>query len=89
MTAPVKAIKLSNSQWYNICKELHTAYPKSVLALRSRMRNVLGFTSRNHREFIFDRGYVDSVYLDFYSEHKRTMFLLKYAEFINRENYEN
>jgi hypothetical protein len=87
------------------------------MALRSKMRAVLGFTMREHRAWIVnknfekeyqeylhsagatqskkndpfislnfepDKGhYEDQVHLDFYSENKRTMFLLKYSDIIN------
>jgi hypothetical protein len=46
---------------------------------------VLGFTVREHKEFVpkMDGGYYDfEIHLDFYSENKRTMFLLKFSEVI-------
>ena len=49
------------------------------------MRDVLGFTSRTHREWVpkIDGGYYETtIRLDFYNEPKRTMFLLKYSEYL-------
>jgi hypothetical protein len=56
------------------------------------MRRVLGFTPREHQEWrgpeepIF--GYKTTVHLDFFDEQQRTMFLLKYGDWI-REEVEN
>jgi hypothetical protein len=61
---------------------LHEEYPPNVFLLRSRMRAKLGFTSRSHQGLV-DGIYVDAVYLDFYSEQKRTMFLLKFGEHLH------
>lgn len=47
------------------------------------MRKVLGFTSRAHSEW--DAGVVnriEQIHLDFFSETKYTMFILKYSEYI-------
>jgi hypothetical protein len=48
------------------------------------MREILGFTSRTH----VDRNEEDwrkatMMHLDFYDEAKRTMFLLKYGDYLN------
>ena len=53
--------------------------------IRSKMRTVLGFTVREHKELV-DEEYVLRIYLDFYSENKRTMFLLKFSELIGNTN---
>jgi hypothetical protein len=70
--------------------------------LRNKMKTVLGFTVREHRTWVVNpkygeqdelfgedtaKGwYEDQVHLDFYSENKRTMFLLKFSEVINNAN---
>ena len=90
----MKPIVLTPAAWRSIRDELHKENPKSVFALRSKMRRILGFTIREHREWVMtkpnpndvtiDQGhYEDRVHLDFYSENKRTFFLMKYSEFIN------
>lgn len=66
-------------------EDLHEEYPKSMFMIRDRMKSKLGFTTRNHRHFDVDKGYQDSVYLDFYSEKKRTMFLLKFGQHLTAE----
>lgn len=60
--------------------------------LRSKMRSVLGFTVREHKAWIPkpDGGYSDfQIHLDFYSENKRTMFLLKFSDVIGSKEWNN
>jgi hypothetical protein len=80
----VRTVKLSQASWLKIYDDIAHQYPHSVLLVRSKMKSVLGFTSRTHREW--DAGVVnqiEQIHLDFFSENKYTMFLLKYSEFIN------
>jgi hypothetical protein len=80
----MKPVVLTPNAWRAIRDELHNDYPRSVFALRSKMRTVLGFTIREHRRWEPElTGYKDEVHLDFYSENKRTMFLLKFSDLIN------
>jgi hypothetical protein len=79
-------LKLTIDQWQRIRTDLHTEHPKSVFMLKNKMRAVLGFTVREHNEWIpkLSGGYSDhSICLDFYNERKYTMFLLKYSEYLN------
>lgn len=83
-----KPVILTTGQWKKIREELHTEYPKTVFMLRNKMKQVLGFTVREHKAFIQkpDGGYYDlQIHLDFYSENKRTMFLLKWSEILNEK----
>ena len=48
-------LKLTVSQWQRIREDLHTEHPKSVFMLKSKMRAVLGFTVREHQEWIEDK----------------------------------
>jgi hypothetical protein len=81
----MSTLKLTVSQWQRIRADLHTEHPKSVFMLKSKMRSVLGFTVREHNEWVIkpDGGYGDhSIRLDFYNERKYTMFMLKYSEYL-------
>ena len=92
-----RAIKLSKLQWEKLRAQLDQDYPKSVIMVRWKMKEVLGFTAREHEEW-FDRnvssrevGYstqyrITNIHLDFYNESKRTMFLLKYSEYLQTES---
>jgi hypothetical protein len=92
-----KPIILSEKAWLNIYNRIAKEYPPSVLLIRDKMRSVLGFTSRTHNEWIdshvdiSDVSYktkwqITTIHLDFYNEPKRTMFLLKYSEFLNDDS---
>ncbi len=79
----LKTIKLSQATWLAIYNDIAKNYPHSVLLIRSKMRRVLGFTSRTHSEW--DAGVVnqiEQIHLDFFSETKYTMFILKYSEYL-------
>lgn len=79
-----KPIELTHSQWNSLHKQLMQDYPMSVLLIRERMKDRLGFVNRNHREFDpVTHNYKDCVMLDFYSEKKRTFFIMKYSELLN------
>jgi len=84
----MSTIKISTDVWKLIRADLQTQYPKTVFMLRGKMKQVLGFTVREHNEWVpkLDGGYNQHIIcLDFYSDKKYTMFLLKYSEFL-KEN---
>lgn len=82
----MKAIRLTINQWQNIVMEIAKHHPRSVWMVRPKMRKVLGFTPREHQEWVEDRGYRSMIHLDFYDESKRTMFLLKYGDFMRKDD---
>ena len=48
----MSTLKLTVSQWQQIRAELHTEHPKSVFMLKHKMKEVLGFTVREHTEWV-------------------------------------
>ena len=87
----MKPVILTNSQWKTIRKQLHEEYPKTTFMIRDKMKRVLGFTVREHKEWIpkMDGGYSEyQIHLDFYSQNKRTMFLMKFSEVIGSKDGE-
>jgi hypothetical protein len=78
-----KPIILTQSKWYNLRKRLTADHSPGIMMLSYRMKEKLGFTVREHREWTEQRGYMTDIRLDFYSEPKRTMFLLKYSEYLD------
>jgi hypothetical protein len=83
----MRPVILTVEQWKTIRTELQTAHPKTVFMLRDKMKRVLGFTVREHKHW--DEGVVNmlfEIHLDFYSENKRTMFLLKFSEVIGNKD---
>lgn len=79
----MKPIKLSERQWHLLNVRLTNDYSPSVMLIRSRMRDKLGFTPRNHKTYTDQRGTINVVYLDFFDDAKRTMFMLKYSEYFD------
>lgn len=94
----MKALVLSEDQWTTIRQEIDKNYPRSVSMVRWKMKEVLGFTPREHTVWLgyYDNvskedkkagrhGYKKMIHLDFYDEAQRTMFLLKYGECIGKQ----
>lgn len=85
----MKPVILTVRQWKVIRAELQQEYPKTIFMIRDKMKRVLGFTVREHTAWIpkLDGGHSIGfeIHLDFYSENKRTMFLLKFSEYIKGE----
>jgi hypothetical protein len=84
-------ITLTPAEWEILKQKLAAEYPPSVMLIRSRMRDVLGFVPREHSEWLGwhkdaspeDRrsgnyGYRVTVCLDFYNTALETFFSLKY-----------
>lgn len=78
----MKALKLTTDQWRTIRGKINQDYPRSVSMVRWKMREVLGFTPRDHKIYDPSFGTTNEVHLDFFDESKRTMFLLKYGDWI-------
>lgn len=81
-------IILTSEQWENLKKRLSQEHPLSVMAMRYKMREVLGFTVREHKQWVpkhIDKTtgkqygqYDTQICLDFYDDAKETWFHLKY-----------
>ena len=88
----MKPVTYTKQEWDVIWERIKNDYPKSVWLVRSNMRKKLGFTPREHQEWLGywddaspeDRragrhGYKTTIHLDFYDERYRSLFLLKYG----------
>jgi len=84
-------ITMPHQVWQNIMLVLTQEYlnEPSVLLIRSKMRRVLGFTQRYHKQWIEtgtrENGqaygfYEEYTMLDFYNESARSWFLIKFAD---------
>jgi hypothetical protein len=80
-----KPIILTQDKWYKLKNRLTDDYSPSVMMLSYKTKDRLGFTVREHREWTEQRGYIVDIRLDFYNEPKRTMFLLKYSEYLEKD----
>jgi len=63
----MSTLKLTVSQWQRIREDLHTEHPKSVFMLKGKMRSVLGFTVREHQEWVDDKVSDDRDGFDLFS----------------------
>ena len=84
-------IEISHSQWAKLREQLKKDQPTSVMLVRSRMKAKLGFVDREYTEWDRDKGKYggyrkNCVMLDFYSEKKRTFFIMKYSDYIRPEH---
>lgn len=89
----MKPVVMTEQNWMKIREHLFQTQPKSVMLTRWKMRDVLGFTDRLHTDWVEEpnkwggMGYQRrAVHLDFFDEPKRTMFLLKYSDWIKDES---
>jgi hypothetical protein len=85
-----KPIELTHKQWNKLLTQLREDYPPSVTLVRSKMQSKLGFTPREYRDWNDNMGKQggrrkNCIMLDFYSESKRTFFIMKYSEYLNEQ----
>ena len=84
-------IELTESQWCRLHQQLvqDNQDQPSVMLIRRRMREVLGFTMRRHRDWVTNvegsswRQPRDRIFLDFFDERLHTWFRLRYAEYLD------
>lgn len=81
-----KPIILKPKQWEKLKNRLQNDHSPSVILIRDKMRTTLGFVDREHSWWHKDRGHQVQICLDFFDDPKRTMFLLKYSEYIKNED---
>jgi len=74
----MSTLTLTVRQWKTIRALLQEDHPTTVFMLKAKMKEVLGFTVREHNDW--QDGM--SIRLDFYNERKYTMFMLKYSEYL-------
>lgn len=95
----MKTVRLSPENWYKIHQKIKAQQPPSVLLCRDKMRKVLGFTPRQEHKWKVKNNtlgkvngygdYHESVCLDFFDEQKKTMFLLKYGDYIDSKDQDS
>ena len=73
-------LTLTASEWRNIRRKLREDYASkpSVMMIREVMKRELGFTTRYHKVYKEQTGYIEFIYLDFFDDAKETWFRLKY-----------
>jgi hypothetical protein len=82
----VKTLTITPSQWKRLLNQLEEDYGPSMMLLRERRRRELGFLDRRywHRN---SKGHTClDVCLDFYDHALKTWFLLRYAQYVRKED---
>lgn len=78
-------ISMDYDSWLVIKKRLLDDWSRSVVLVRERSKEVLGFTTRYHRAWKKNsRGkweLEETIHLDFFDDNKETWFRLKYMEY--------
>lgn len=82
-----KPIEISHKSWHKLVAQLKKDYPASVLLIREKTKDKLGFVPREYRDWDSDnlKYRKNCIMLDFYSEKKRTFFLMKYSEYLDEQ----
>lgn len=79
----MKPIVMTEAQWGLVLEQIKKTHPRSVWMIRDKMRRVLGFTPREHVDYDQkDWRLRTTIHLDFFDEQQRTMFLLKYGDYL-------
>ena len=95
----LKPVMMKPERWESLKAQMLKDYPTSWTLIRTKQRHHLGFTVRRHTEYADTRQLAGEfglpeygsrrqprqmICLDFYDEPKRTMFLLKYSDWIKQ-----
>ena len=84
-----RPIILTTEQWINIRNRITNEHGLSTTMISWKLKEKLGFTVRIHEHYgVVSGRFSYQTFLDFYNEPKRTMFLLKYGDCIDRNSQE-
>jgi len=89
ITKRMPTLKLTVSQWQRIRADLHTEHPKTVFMIRDKMKRVLGFTVREHNEWVEDRESDDRNGFDMFSVESEGWYKGKRHEYSIRLDFYN
>ena len=81
-----KTIILSFYAWDKLKTKIVEDYGQSTVLISWRLRDQLGFTVREHRDYTNkDYNLTHTVRLDFWDDAMQTIFLLKYSDFLDSQ----
>ena len=78
-----KTISMSERQWAKLKAKIVEDYGRATVLISWRLRDTLGFTVREHRDYSVDNWALSTIRLDFWDDHLNTMFLLKYSDYLS------
>jgi hypothetical protein len=79
-----KTLTLSHKNWNNLRNKIIEDYGQATVLISWRLRTTLGFTVREHRDYIEGAAWdqENTIRLDFWDEQLQTMFLLRYSDYV-------
>lgn len=80
-----KTLAINNWQWLKLRAKIVEEYGQSTVLISWRLKDTLGFTVREHRNYADESGWNNSIRLDFWDDQLQTMFLLKYSDYLDAE----
>jgi hypothetical protein len=89
MMSKMPTLKLTVEQWRKIRADLHTEHPKTVFMIKDKMKRVLGFTVREHTEWVDDRVSDDRGGFDLFSTMQEGWYKGKRHEYSIRLDFYN
>lgn len=82
-----KTIALSYRSWDRLKEKIVEDYGHTTVLISWRMREQLGCTVRDHRDYSHDDWRSSKpMRLDFWCDQMQTMFLLKYSDYLSSED---
>lgn len=81
-----KTLTLSLSTWYTLRQKISDDYGRTTVLISWRMREHLGCTVREHRDYNDPSWREHTIRLDFWDAQLQTLFLLKYSDFLNSDS---
>jgi hypothetical protein len=85
-----KTLTISHHAWDELKEKISEDYGLATAIISWRLRDQLGFTVREHTDYQSgaNDGWIkgNTIRLDFWDDQLQTMFLLKYADFLNNED---
>jgi len=79
-----KTLTISYRAWNKLREKIIEDYGQTTVMISWRLRETLGFTVREHRDYNQDHWETrHTIRLDFWDDSMQTMFLLKYSDYLN------
>lgn len=82
-----KTLAISHPAWDKLKEKIIEDYGRATVLISWRLREHVGFTVREHTDYQSgdNGGWItgNTIRLDFWDDSMQTMFLLRYADFLN------
>jgi len=80
-----KTLTISHRAWNKLKEKITEDYGRATVLISWRLRDQLGFTVREHRDYQSDANWdqENTIRLDFWDNQMQTMFLLRYSDYLD------